>query len=470
MAQRRKPAAKTRKPKRQAQGGQRPASRYASKKKAVRRQAAGATKPRRSANLVPIRCSRLDDQLIFRDRIDELAVRQFTTLVDEGRKEGKGGFTLNFYDATAAYPDAMLQLVASVDRFRRRKLTFNAMLPDDRRLRNLFKNTNWAHLLAPSMFAPSTVSSDRHLPARRYGSAEEQKQVVDDMLEVMLRAMEVDRTVVDGLEWSLNEITDNVLNHAESPKGGIVQLTTLRNRSRVRFVVVDSGRGIPTSIREGYPHLRLDIDAVGEAIKQGSTRSSDVGQGNGLAGALRISALSGGVFRIVSGRAELTARHPPDSPEYDQQVHGRPASETFRGTSVSCEINVAGSIDLDEALNFSGGHVGFDYIDAEYFDGSTREIHLPLAEETAGFGSRKAGKALRTKALNLLRAEPSSRLVLDWSGVPSISSSFADEFVGRLFVELGPTHYMERVKTVSMEPFARKLVDRAIKQRVAQSV
>jgi hypothetical protein len=48
-----------------------------------------------------------------------------------------------------------------------------------------------------------------------------------------------------------------------------------------------------------------------------------------------------------------------------------------------------------------------------------------------------AHQRVRFKALNLLRAEPGAALILDWEGVPSVSSSFADEFVGRLFVELG---------------------------------
>lgn len=133
------------------------------------------------------------------------------------------------------------------------------------------------------------------------------------------------------------------------------------------------------------------------------------------------------------------------------------------------ELHAAGGLDLDEALNFSGGHSGFDHIDAVYLDENGREIRLPLAKETAGFGSRKAGKSMRTKALNLLRAEPDARLVLDWDGVPSISSSFADEFVGRLFVELGPTTFMDRVRSGSVEPLVRKLLDRAITQRIAQS-
>jgi len=39
-----------------------------------------------------------------------------------------------------------------------------------------------------------------------------------------------------------------------------------------------------------------------------------------------------------------------------------------------------------------------------------------------------------------------ARPVLDWEGVPSISSTFADEFVGRLFVEIGPTGFIDRVR------------------------
>jgi hypothetical protein len=77
---------------------------------------------------------------------------------------------------------------------------------------------------------------------------------------------------------------------------------------------------------------------------------------------------------------------------------------------------------------------------------------------------------MRIKALNLLEAEPNARLILDWEGVPSVSSSFADEFLGRLFVELGPTVFMSRVQSVAVEPLVRKLLDRAILQRASQSV
>lgn len=436
-----------------------------------RRARRGQRRPRQRGGeerRLPERCRIEGDEVVFGEKVDELAVRQFVPLLRRARQEGAGGFTLNFYATERAYPEAMLQLIVQVDRLKRQGVHFDALTPENRYLNRLFLNANWAHLLCPFMFEPSDTTSSRHIATRRYRSAEEQKAIVDATLEILLRAMELDRSLLDGLEWSLNEITDNVLNHAEAPDGGVVQVTTLREHDRVKFVVADGGQGIPESMRQGHPELRRDVDAIGEAIKQGVTRSQEVGQGNGLAGALRIATLSGGSFEVLSGCGRLHAAHPPDTPDYKQRVSGRPAREAFRGTCVTVEVNTAAGIDLDEALNFSGGHSGWSFLDAAYV-GEGGAIRLPLADETSGFGSRTAGRTLRTKALNLLRADPSAHIVLDWSGVPSISSSFADEFVGRLFVELGPIAFMSRVKSQNVDDLARKLLDRAILQRSAQA-
>jgi hypothetical protein len=63
-----------------------------------------------------------------------------------------------------------------------------------------------------------------------------------------------------------------------------------------------------------------------------------------------------------------------------------------------------------------------------------------------------------------------ARVWLDWAGVPLVSSSFADEFIGRLFVELGPVQFSGRVRSQAMEPVVRELIDRAIMQRAAQQM
>lgn len=72
--------------------------------------------------------------------------------------------------------------------------------------------------------------------------------------------------------------------------------------------------------------------------------------------------------------------------------------------------------------------------------------------------------------MDLLNAEPSKPLLLDWTAVPLVSSSFADELVGKLFASLGPLAFAARVRNVGMEAMVRGLVDKAIMQRAAQVV
>ena len=95
-------------------------------------------------------------------------------------------------------------------------------------------------------------------------------------------------------------------------------------------------------------------------------------------------------------------------------------------------------------------------------------IILKMRDGSTGFGSRAAGRQLRTKCLNLLNAEPTKPLLLDWTGVPLVSSSFADELVGKLFVTLGPLAFSARVRNLGMDAVVGGLVDKAILQRAAQ--
>jgi hypothetical protein len=69
--------------------------------------------------------------------------------------------------------------------------------------------------------------------------------------------------------------------------------------------------------------------------------------------------------------------------------------------------------------------------------------------------------------VNLLKMCPGQRIKIDCSEIPLVSSSFADEVFGKLFVELGPLGFMQRIIIDSVEPTVRSLVDKAISQRMA---
>jgi anti-sigma regulatory factor (Ser/Thr protein kinase) len=106
-------------------------------------------------------------------------------------------------------------------------------------------------------------------------------------MELLLEETQIARPVLGALEWSLNEITDNVLTHAGGVDG-LVQVT--RYGRTAHIVTCDAGRGIGQSMRDAFPDFD-DLTAARESIRPGIT--SGPGQGNGLAGIDSIAKLSG---------------------------------------------------------------------------------------------------------------------------------------------------------------------------------
>ena len=407
------------------------------------------------------------NRIRFVGRVNAFAHRQFMGCFHECRERGYEDVVLDFSTCEAAFPTGMIPLLTSADALRRGTVDVSITLPEEDRLQRLFLNTNWAHFLEPARFRESETVHDRHLAAQRFDDPEQQQHLVNTFMDVVMRSMTLDRRVIAGLEWSINEITDNVLNHADCEQGGILQVSTFGERRRVAFGVADSGRGILASLREGPRSLRTDAQAIAEAMKAGITRDPDAGQGNGIAGTLRIATMSKGSFEITSGLAQIQIQTRDGHP--DSRVYERKERQRFQGTFVYAELGLAAQFRLSEALGFGGEpHEPVDIMESLYETETGDAVSLKLREESTGFGSRPAGRQLRTKCLNLLNAEPAKPLLLDWTGVPLVSSSFADELVGKLFASLGPLAFSARVRNVGMDATVRGLVDKAIMQRVAQ--
>ena len=381
-------------------------------------------------------------------------------------EKGYEDIVLDLSACEAAYQNGVLPLVAGVDDLRRERRDVSVILPASDYLHRLFLNANWAHLLEPGKYPRSDTSHPGHVAARRFGDAEQQHRLVGAALNVLLRGIpSLQRDDLAALEWSIQEITDNVLNHAACDIGGILQVNTFERDRKVAVGVADSGRGILESLREGHPELQFDDKAIYKALEAGVTRHNDIGQGNGMAGALRIATRSGGYIEITSGRAQVACR-----PE-DSNAYTRGPQQHFQGTFVYFEIDLDSELELSEALAFGGApHRPIDLVETLYETEDGSAISLRLRDEEVGFGSRMAGRQIRTKCLNLLDAEPEKPLLLDWEGVPLISSSFADELVGKLFASLGPLVFSARVRNVGMRRVVHGLIDKAIMQRAGQTM
>ena len=61
-------------------------------------------------------------------------------------------------------------------------------------------------------------------------------------------------------------------------------------------------------------------------------------------------------------------------------------------------------------------------------------------------------------------------MTVDFEGVPLLSSSFADEAFGKLFLRIGPVKFMQRVRLINMTKTVEALINKAIAQRMKSGV
>jgi anti-sigma regulatory factor (Ser/Thr protein kinase) len=376
------------------------------------------------------------------------------------QKLGYQDILLDFRRAKYADASLMLPLSSYAEYYRKHHVDFSLVEPADGRLRRLFLNTNWAHFIDPRSYALSEKRRFNNLPAIQFSDSDAQHSAVNSAMEVLMETIKVeDRKQLKALEWALNEITDNVLNHAESPTGGIVQIQSFPTKSTVTFSVADSGLGIPATLRKAIPALTSDSDALDHAIREGVTRNAKTNQGNGLFGTFKCCEVSKGSFQILSNHGIL-------SWSAEGALRVKTDAVPFRGSFISATINYSTAGLLEKAFVFNGRvhEPATDYIDA-HFASEGEKIIFELAKEVEGFGSREYGRRARSKIDNIL-VDKGVTIEFDFSGVPLISSSFADEVFGKLFAELGALEFMRRCSFRAVDPTVRQLIDKAISQRM----
>lgn len=370
----------------------------------------------------------------------------------------------DFRDCTSAHQGSMIALCAQAARIQKAQIDTNIILPNDEKISRLFRNTNWAHIISPRQHDQSTFRGYTQIPVTQYKSSEEQFKIVNKIANAILGAIpELEREDFAALEWSINELTDNVLVHSQSAVGGFIQVSTFqRQRKRLQFMVADAGLGIPNTLREGHPSITSDTDALDKAIREGVTRDKKIGQGNGLYGSYEICSKSKGRFQLESGYAKLT---------YNEKhgLHIKNEPVPYEGTLLIAEIDFSSPKLLAEALNFNGKkHSPLDYIEKYYEHPKNEELIFKISQESDSFGSRVAGTPLRQKLINLSKMCPDQRINIDFQGVALVSSSFADELIGKLFLEVGPVTFMSRFNICGISPTVQALIDRAISQRMAE--
>ena len=129
---------------------------------------------------------------------------------------------LDMSGCTSAFQNSMLSVCAQVIAYREAGIDIQLIPPTDKRLFNLFRNTNWGYYLDPHKFDVSKFRGHSRIPATRYTTPDEQQNAVNRIVNIILGALpDLKRSNLASFEWSVNEITDNVLLHSSSSIGGL---------------------------------------------------------------------------------------------------------------------------------------------------------------------------------------------------------------------------------------------------------
>lgn len=293
----------------------------------------------------------------------------------------------------------------------------------------------------------------------RFSSSEEINILVSSLIFAIRQADVVEEGVLSSLEWCLNEAMDNVLQHSEVGIG-YVMAQLHKNFKQFSVCIFDTGIGIFNSFKNSKYKPVHPLDAITLALQEKVTRDDKVGQGNGLWGLSNIIRDAKGRLYISSGGAVYSKQNNEERMIKDGHFNlGRDKGTTL----IDFQLKYSNKIDIAQAL---GGYVPID-LWLEDLENTSGEIEFQVAELSGGTGTRKAAEQLRNLALNSL-FEGKKKIVLNFLRVNLISSSFADELIGKIIARFGIVFFMENFRLANLTPVNIAVLNRSVQQRMAQ--
>ena len=367
--------------------------------------------------------------------------------------QGAEKITINMQKLIEADEKGVIPLAAFCDANRKNGHQFYFLWPTDHNLQAIFKNHGWSAYLTGD-----TPSKKRRLPRTtgmiRFDSHEDLNTKMNEAIAVCIKGTVFNNNALKSFEWAFSEILDNVLTHSGAGYGYFE--VTWGMSGKVSFTVCDCGVGIPKNIRNAFKEVNSDHDALAKAIEKGITSTRE-GQGNGLAGTINIVHSASGSLTINSGFGTLNIK--------DQEITSRRLAIPFRGTFVNFMLPSNTEVDFEKAL---WGFDAYSFIEYNFDSNDGDGLTFRLKDHGERFGNRPTGKALRNMLLNILAAHPNRKVTVDFEGVEVISSSFGDEFLGKIASEKGIVYFTQAINLRGLSTFIAGILNHVIAQRLYQ--
>lgn len=270
-------------------------------------------------------------------------------------------------------------------------------------------------------------TESKFLPICLVKEQQDIKNIVDNICEMISIRINNAPDLMSSLEWSINEVIDNMRNHAGSNIHGVVVAQYYPSENKLHVFVGDLGQGIQKSLSSVYL-AQSDCDAIITATKKGVTRDDTIGQGNGLAGTRDILKLNNGVLTIYSGKGKVIFL--ANDRNLEKQFNKK-----ICGTIVEMVFDTNKPVSLDDTFISDTGFTFLTALAEKYHDSGVNVFH----ECNGWTGGRAPARELKSKLLSMVSEfrEIGDKIVLDFSQVRQCSSSFMDELIGLFMERLG---------------------------------
>lgn len=397
-----------------------------------------------------------DNNIIEIKRLDHAkAVSDFIRIVNEAVIKRKyKSLVINLEEIEGFYPNAVVP-VSGLLQYIQKEMGIEIEYVNI----GLISNTN---MLEPQRYTINSRNILNHVWL--FSTSEEVARIVDAFIEELQKSAQFYKGVLNAIEWSLNEVLDNVIQHSKIGFGYVMGQLHQTSKN-IAFTIFDSGQGMYNSMKDSVHHPRTTTDAITLAIQEEVTRDKSIGQGNGLFGLHSIVKQGKGKLVITSGEGSYIYNN-----DYVRTYDKLPCiSWQTPGTIVDFQLNYANDMSLDKALVFRGKQYEIINIHHEELEDDYGRIIYKIMDHSEGTGTRDAAIRVKNEILNIL-SEEQKPITLDFTGVAVISSSFADELLAKLFLSLGMFQFNNLIKIKGLDMSQQNILQRSALQRIVEDI
>lgn len=395
---------------------------------------------------------RVEDGILFH-RLDHAKcvsafLRQFQAIIETGNREIilKG-------EPNAIFPNALLPICGIIEHYKQMGYTFVNQIKND-------------YLQSCGFLNPFDMSAEKiRADSSPFGkillfhSDQQVDAITQAFVDVLSKKQICEEGVIDGIQWCISEIMDNVLTHSEN-NYGLIMAQVHPRANHIALCIYDSGIGIYKTLTNSRYKPASEMDALSLALQEGI--GDGKGQGNGMYGLYQIVKSNQGTLTLTSGKSSLMMKGKGEIQKFYMIPY---IDDTHRSTTVDFQLDLNRKINMQEAFRTIGGDPSFDFRIDNMLSEDDEDVHYSIFENAQGTATRQSGRLLRNDITNTFR-RTHRRMILDFNGIKNVSSSFIDEVIAKLIIEFGAMEFMQVFLIINMNEDIRYLCNRSIYMRI----